>query len=115
MGYMGLNSWIDSDNAAAFVNNALFSMAKLVQKELKNKDNAYNTPGFVNVALWAESFLPDDFVYRDQDLGVQLLRAIEMLEKELVDLKKEKDWGSKDMHVTAYKRMIKSLKNKMAD
>lgn len=51
---MGLSHWQESDNAA----DADYVFQKLVnefvEKELLDKANEYNTPGFVNIALLLE-------------------------------------------------------------
>lgn len=52
MGFMGLNSWIESDNAADFHFEMIDVFNRCIAKELKNNANEYNTPGFVNVLLF---------------------------------------------------------------
>jgi hypothetical protein len=69
MGFMGLSSWVDSDNAADFryvLQQQFKKFAKdpaalkravreVVDLELKDMANDFNTPGMVNLALCIES------------------------------------------------------------
>ena len=68
MGFIGINSWIDSDNAAGFASELEreFKRSKtggawrtkvrsMVRKELAQTDNQFNTPGWLNVALVLEA------------------------------------------------------------
>jgi len=66
MGFFGLSHWADSDEAADFRHTLLQALNKkskaaqkqvvnrVVEKELDNMANCYNTPGFVNLALCME-------------------------------------------------------------
>lgn len=54
MGFMGLNHWVESDNAADFRWKINSTVQKLIEKELKNLDFDYNTPGPINIALLIE-------------------------------------------------------------
>lgn len=69
MGFTGIKSWLDSDNAADFVSELETAFARcrkrktswrtsvrrLVQAEMKEWDNEFNTPGWLNVALALEA------------------------------------------------------------
>jgi hypothetical protein len=69
MGFMGLSSWVESDNAADFrytLQKQFEKFAKdpaalkravraVVDNELKDMANDYNTPGMVNLALVLEA------------------------------------------------------------
>jgi hypothetical protein len=106
MGFMGLSSWIESDEAAGFrfTLQQMFekfgkSPAKLklairkeTSRELKNMANAYNTPGFVNLALVLEDEGDKgNPKYEDPGLPVfstiltltQLRRADQLFEREI--------------------------------
>ena len=66
MGFFGLSHWVDSDGAADFRWTLLRALDKksnsakrqavnrVVEKELDDMANNYNTPGFVNLALCLE-------------------------------------------------------------
>lgn len=52
MGFMGLNDWRDSDNAADFHYEITDFLNKKITQAIKDNANQYNTPGFVNVLLF---------------------------------------------------------------
>ena len=54
MGFMGLDSWVESDCAADFRSELVDTLYKQTIDELENKANQYNTPGYINVALLLE-------------------------------------------------------------
>jgi polyhydroxyalkanoate synthesis regulator phasin len=60
-GFMGLEHWSDSDEAAEFVDKLAKAVKKnkdineLVAKQIKRMNNEYNTSGAINVALAIES------------------------------------------------------------
>src|SRR3990167_3591517 len=54
MGFMGLGHWVESDNAAGFRWSLIRRLMDETKKELKDKANEYNTPGFINVAFMIE-------------------------------------------------------------
>lgn len=51
MGFMGLGHWVESDNAADFHHVLESAIRSAFSKELKNRANEYNTPGWVNALL----------------------------------------------------------------
>jgi len=125
MGYSGLNTWGDGDDAAGLVADHVHHLVKVVKKGLGEKGNEVNPAGAVNVALMNESFilpvakqlsLAD---YNDQ-LYEALLQARKLLFKEIDDLTETStnDWAgsngrtgaqNKRWHLTAYNRMVKHL------
>jgi len=58
MGFMGIKNWVESDNAADFMDTLQRTITDLFHKELRNKANCYNTPGYVNALLIFKSY-PD--------------------------------------------------------
>ena len=54
MGYMGLSSIADSDNASDFAGDVMDAVAKVFKEHAKLKDNEFNTNGDVDVALFVE-------------------------------------------------------------
>ena len=116
MGYMGLNHWEESDNAADFV--FLFEKAKtkaqrhkVIDKELEEFGNSYNTPGSVNIALAIE----DGKVGLDDLKPKHLERMQELLGelKNTSSAKYKEEWGSESNrleHYEAYKRLLKVIK-----
>lgn len=110
MGYMGLKHWVDSDSAADLTANAEKALVKVLRKGLKEKGNEYNTPGPVNVALFLEATIKNAD-YND-DLSKLILDTIGLLEKLIAATEREK-WDearNKRMHLNAYRRMVKNLK-----
>ena len=109
MGYMGLDSYGDSDEAFSFVAAIEKAIGKLCKKELKNRANSYNTSGWVNIGLFAEIWLKDVSIYTDTDLYHSLVKARDMIKEDIKEIEKTEDWGSKNMHLTAYRRIVKNL------
>lgn len=115
MGYMGLNAIGDSDMASDFVSGVMDKIAEECEKEIKNKANEYNTPGYVNITLFAEAYLMKESLYGDSRLIKVLKKVLAKLEAKLAKMNKEEDWDNrpghgKKMHVKAYNRMISNLK-----
>ena len=117
MGYFGLEHWGDSDEAADFV--SVYQTAKspkskqnVIDKELKNFANDYNTPGSVNIALAIE-----DGILQTSDLNVVQLNKLRKLLKKLIDecSEKRKDlWHSEKArieHNDAYIRLLKVVES----
>ncbi len=65
---MGI-SIVESDMASDFCSEIVETIKKKIVKELKNKANEYNTPGFINSALVLRSLISEDndfhFLYED--------------------------------------------------
>ena len=115
MGYMGLDTIGDSDGASDFVSGVMDKIAEECEKEIKDNANEYNTPGYVNIALFAEAYLMKESIYGDSRLIKVLKKVLTKLESKLAKMSKEEDWDNrpghgKKMHVKAYKRMISNLK-----
>jgi hypothetical protein len=114
MGYMGLDKWSDSDMASGAFGCAVDAMLKVLSRELKSKENCYNTDGVVNVALVIESGLLDvvpDY-YLDEFNFKYLLDGLEQHRKEALASQKDQwqDEESRKMHLNAYERMIRNVK-----
>lgn len=115
MGYMGLDNWQDSDKAADFVfvykdAKTMPERRKIIDKELKNSANAFNTPGSVNIALAMEGG-----IVRKTDLTAKQIKTLAKLLSELESdssSEKSEDWGDEKnriMHNNAYKRFLEVL------
>ncbi len=115
MGYMGLDCWQASDNAADFYSDIeecgkdVAKAVKMFGKELGNDANCYNTPGPVNIALVVEGGIIDSFDKKDKKKFIPIIStAIAKLDNMITEREDDKDenivW-----HVTAYKRMAKNL------
>jgi hypothetical protein len=105
MGFMGLSHWCDSDNAADLRAFLLYNMAETLKKELTEKANEYNTPGFINVALVLEDktiFGKIDKNYRSNFYEVTH-ETIKMLKEAIAS----DDWDASDKK--SMKRMKKNL------
>ena len=109
MGYMGLDHYGESDMASGFVGTIEDAVGKLCKKELKDRGNTFNTSGWVNIGLFAEVWLKDVTIYEDSELYRSLVKARDLIKEDIKEMKKEDDWGSKDMHLTAYGRIVKNL------
>jgi len=112
MGYMGLDSWHASDNAADLRSEMLCAAARVLEKNVGMRDNPYNTSGDVNVAL----ILEDESIFGNMSEDERgyfrkaALLAIKSLEKKIADAGEyDKSDGNTDMHIKAFKRMVKSL------
>ena len=80
MGYMGMDNWEDSDCAADFVYaykkaSTMAQRRKLIDVELKDFANSYNTPGSVNIALAMEGG-----VVRRDDLTAKQLNKLRRMQ-----------------------------------
>jgi hypothetical protein len=116
MGYMGLRNWGAGDMAASTVHCIQDDMAKRLKSALKDKGNEFNPSGPVNVGLINESFIaPIAMQFRDADGLLEVLRtAHDKLANETIEAQgfSAEDWGgasNRRMHITAYKRLLKSL------
>ena len=114
MGYFGLSHYQQSDMASDFVYTVLEAIAEKCEKQLKLKENVYNTDGATNIALFAESFLMDVEYHSDSRIIKVLIKARDQLIEMAKETKESEPWRDKDMHVKAYARMIKNL-NKIID
>lgn len=105
MGFMGLDHWCSSDNAADFRGGLLDTMAEALEKELKETANCYNTPGFINVALVMEDkTLFGKIEKHDRSYFYEVAQeTIKMLEGAIAD----PDWANG--HRRSLKRMKKNL------
>jgi len=75
MGFMGI-SIVESDMASDFCSDVVEGIKKKCIKELKNKANAYNTPGYINVSLILKSVISEEnefhFTYDWEDIWEKL-------------------------------------------
>lgn len=99
---MGLSHWTESDNAAdfkyVFEEKIRSEAIKLINRELKDEANEFNTPGYINVALLVEAGAITDLMMTTE----QADRIIQCLERAA------SKWDS-DL-ATDIKRMIRSMK-----
>ena|ERR1035437_1770106 len=85
MGYMGLGSVSESDNASDLAFNVSTAVAAVLKKGLKLQDNCWNTNGAVNVALvFEELIIPatDSAYFVDDEMLKIAAKCVLMLEKE---------------------------------
>ena len=117
---MGMSHWNDSDGAADFV--YIYKKAttpaqrrKVIDTELKDFANSYNTPGSVNIALAME-----DGIVRKTDLNANQLNKLRAL---LADLKTKSsaklknEWDNESgrlEHHEAYKRLLKHMNKNLS-
>jgi hypothetical protein len=129
MGFMGLSSWVESDGAADFryvLQQQFKKFAKdpaalkravreVVDLELKDMANEYNTPGMVNLALCIEGEDdPGDPEFDDAGLPVfsnlltvpQLKKASKLFVQEMPHWNPEHKSRLKELHQV----IVKALK-----
>jgi hypothetical protein len=117
MGYMGLQSWGDSDMAADAYMQACKVLIDYLNKIMAEDHGPYNTSGIVNVALIIESHLLDAAdnyqVQRHFKYNI-LLKGLQLhIDSAKNTPENRKQWGdeeSRKMHYAAYKRMHGNVK-----
>lgn len=121
MGFFGLNHWIDSDSAAglhiAVVEEFHRHRARLplktrirrlVDQELKDMANEYNTPGFINLALLLEvEGKTADHTDHDVPVFSNLLTLAQL--RECSDLLAACKWKEEKHRLKALKRVVDKL------
>ena len=65
MGYMDI-SIVGSDTASSFFHNTCSKLAKLLLAECKIDHGKYNTPGFINAALFFEQICGYHFEHNEE-------------------------------------------------
>lgn len=118
MGYMDI-SICGSDNAAAMLSNISQAVVKELKKEIKKKDNEFNTDGIVNVALFFEEVIikaKNLFIYEDEIVALAK-KTCEGLDNLIDEAKKVSDteWDSKDYHIKRYSELRKKIKKWIKD
>jgi hypothetical protein len=114
---MGLETYMDSDNAADFhwsVKKQLKNVGKTVklfETELKDEANCYNTPGWVNIALVIEDGILDSLSNKNKKKFVDVISASIAKLDIMIDENKNDTDQNVIFHVNAYKRMSNSLSN----
>lgn len=107
MGYMGLDHWIDSDNASDFRSKVEDVIANVFAKHLDYTSNEYNTPGAVNVALVAEELLFRDgepvYLYSEGHLYSVIVKCYEMLTESIEKVEMD------EKHLKCFTRMQNSM------
>ena len=109
MGYFGLSHYDDSDMASDFVYTIINSIADECMQEITNFNGPYNTDGYINIALFAESFLMDARLHDDSKLIKVLIEVKKILEKDILNIIDEDAREGFSDECKAYTRMIKNL------
>lgn len=116
MGYMGLESWKDSDAAADMRHRVLKVMIKELNDSMKEVERfGTNTDGIVNVALFIESGALQSYEgYELESLNWKAL--INGLQKHITEshIDKAEEWkdeANRIEHNLAYKRMLRAVKH----
>lgn len=103
MGFMGLSSVCESDNAADLGYRVSDAVTKILKEGLKQTANEYNTSGPINVALIFEALI----IPAKSSTYILDEKLVKIAQECILLLKKEKaKVGSFDRD---YTRMIKSL------
>ena len=116
MGFMGLDTHLDSDAAGDLHYAVVKSMLEVLNKGMDYRGNSYNTCGFVNVALVIESGLLDsiDGHLIDKLLETnKLLTGLEDLNKHCEDKSNWKDQEDRLFYAKHFARMTKSVKKRL--
>jgi len=123
MGYMGLENWNESDNAADLmyvVKRNIVSAFRDALDDESAEGNKHNTNAYVNIALLNEAFiLPSKFhCFYDKKLTSIFDTCIEKLtiEWEAFKVSDTSDWHSASArreHIDAYARMINNLEKSL--
>tara|TARA_Y100000034_G_C6827555_1_gene373262 strand:+ start:250 stop:615 length:366 start_codon:yes stop_codon:yes gene_type:complete len=114
MGYMGLENYVDSDEASGLMGMCIDAIVPVLKKELKVVNNEYNTDGCVNVALFFEAVvIPAEMGTYEEGLAEVAQETITLIQEKLdTQFENPDDWSSKDNydeHKDAYERMIEAL------
>lgn len=80
MGFMDLSVG-GSDNAADSASNAVEAFAKQLETEYQEPGNAYNTPGFINVAMIINEMCQDDMWAYNERLQKLAAKCMKKLKK----------------------------------
>jgi len=123
MGFFGLSTVGESDMAWDFWANVMDAkgneakIKKLIAKELRDHANCWNTPGFMNIALYLKSEgkkhnapeyeCPTTFVISDLITQTQYKTIKSYLQDSL------KEWGKE--HRSAIKSMLKCVESKQGN
>ena len=116
MGYMGLDNWRQSDNAAGLyeiiaklreLGTSKEEINRVLEMTMENIDMGSNTPGFINIAL-----LMEDGILKAEDVSPTIIAKMEKCFIGTIEIcKDEKGWGnmqeSRVMHLEACERMLK--------
>jgi hypothetical protein len=110
MGFMGLDNYGESDHAANLADSVVSAVCKELKEGVKLRSNEYNTPGPINVALFAEAFLLSSTAWLSYECVYNTLKkALKVLEEEREEWKD----SSPDL-LKAIERMIVNLKAYLA-
>jgi hypothetical protein len=116
MGYSGLDSWGDSDNASCFIYDVFDGLVKKIKKELKLKDNEFNTDGVINVYFYLEEFvfpISPDSIYQACDDIIEILDDVIVALEKILKKDKKEEWESEEnrqFHLGKYKEFIRKTK-----
>jgi len=119
MGYSGLETITNSDDAADLAHVVLTAAGKQLVKGVRESGNEFNTDGCVNVALIFEQCFTrsnDPCVYMNDSLRQAAFLAVARIEK-LIAASQKAEWDdhrNKADHLRSYRRMLKSLGNFLA-
>lgn len=108
MGYMGLDSWGESDNAAGFKSSLEEAVGELFDSEIQDEANSYNTPGSVNIGLLIEDGVLPIRLLKPSQINI-LKDKLKVLIKDSSKKDDYEDEGNRLMHNKAYKRILKFI------
>jgi hypothetical protein len=95
MGFMGLDNWVCSDNAADLMGKVLDSLGKILLEHVDKRDNEYNTQGWMDVALVVEELLVNNkhiWPHISDDLYNALLATQINVELQLDNMNEESEF-----------------------
>lgn len=78
MGFMGLGSIAQSDEASDMAWSVVGDMAKKLEIASKKRTNEYNTPGYINVALFFQEIIVplNSYHFKDNELLQKIAKEI---------------------------------------
>jgi hypothetical protein len=102
-GFMGLEDLVDSDNASDLMYNITLNVVKELEKNLKTKENKWNTSGPVNIGLIAKTGLFQIL----EKYNPSLIKGV--LNKARKGINKEMENEKRPEFLRAYKKMLTAL------
>ncbi len=118
MGYSGLTGNWDSDMASATANSCVKAVIKVLKREVKLKENEYNTDGIVNVAfMFDELVVPSMYKlcwgYYDEmrEIAEKVFDGLEVKIQDCKDYLRTEDPNDDNthMHIRHYRRLKRSV------
>ena len=102
----------DSDVAMECLGDCQDVIIRILNRELKNKENEFNTDGIINVALVLDQLAGKDLSFLTDYLETFLSKFEKYIQRETASDCWD-DESNRSKHIRAYKGILKRLKRKM--